>query len=108
MGYLVERLREYAALEPHSRYAAMTMHEAADEIERLKAIDDRLDKTADGVSVTPGMDVWFAEPSPHCVHVIRLELGGFIETEFRGAPYRRAVTSETYSTREAVEAAGGK
>ena len=31
---------------------------AAEEIERLTAIVDRLQKTRDGVSVTPGMRLW--------------------------------------------------
>ena len=34
-------LREYAAVEKHSPYAAEAMREAADEIERLQAIVDR-------------------------------------------------------------------
>jgi hypothetical protein len=60
------------------------------EIERLRAIVDRLPKTADGVPVTPGMTLWGAG-------------GGYGIQINRVGPYRTYPLM--YSTREEAEAA---
>jgi hypothetical protein len=73
--------------------------------ERLRAIVDRLPKTANGVPIVPGMDVWFPSPTPHCVAVWRVESDGIMDTVFHGHAYRKCCGGETYSTREAAEAA---
>ena len=76
-------------------------HRHADEIERLRAIVDKLPKTADGVPVVPGMKLFFLCPfenriTSDQVFQDRPEVGGMtIEV------------SNCYSTREAAEAAGG-
>lgn len=40
------------------------VHECLDEIIRLQAVVDKLPKTADGVSVVPGMKVWVRWRTP--------------------------------------------
>jgi len=73
------------------------------EIEKLQAIVARLPKTADGVPVVPGMDVWFTSPSPHCALVYQIRMDGEIATNFHGSLYKTVQATEVYSTRKAAE-----
>ena len=78
------------------------------EIARLQAIVDRLPKTADGVPVMPGDDVWVGPSSPHCCFVNGIMPGDVVRLDFHGHSYATVVgKKDTYSTREAAEAAGG-
>jgi hypothetical protein len=83
------------------------MTEAADEIARLTAIVDKLPTTADGVSVVPGMNVYFqwhsGEIVRHPVAFIRIDKDD-TWLYFERALYRS--TGVCYSTREAADAAG--
>ena len=46
------------AFDPQDDWLVDLANKQADEIERLQAIVDRLPKTADGVPIVPGMDVF--------------------------------------------------
>ena len=82
----------------------------ADEIERLRAIVAKLPKTADGVPVVPGMDVWFHfyknnQPGSATVRsviartsVTLCELNGALDRE----------PNELFSTQAAANAAGSE
>jgi len=92
-------------LPPHvaSRQAARLLSDAADEIERLQAIIDKLPKTADGVPVVPGMTVYYRgmggvvqTTNEMCVNAIKAA-NGFILNP-----------SGCYSTQVAADAAGGE
>jgi hypothetical protein len=103
-------IRDYLrTLPPHvaSRQAARLLAEAADEIVRLRAIVDKLPTTADGVSVVPGMNVYFqwhsGEIVRHPVAFIRIDKDD-TWLYFERALYRS--TGVCYSTREAADAAG--
>jgi hypothetical protein len=79
---------------------------AADRIEELEAIVEKLPKTADGVIVVPGMQgVWI---SPHQVTAGIRECFGGLEAEYDGdnGPEHMPF-DQTYSTRAAAEAAKG-
>jgi len=72
------------------------LENTAVEIERLRAVVDKLPRTADGVPVVPGLDtVWitWSEEAKQTLCTWRL-------MHLRG--------HRCYSTREAAEAAGGK
>ena len=103
-----ERLRPYwgeVGIEP-----IRCLRESADEIERLRAIVDKLPKTADGVPVVPGMTLYssqnicgaFRKPEivvsleVYANHETSEWMDGHLEVEL------------LYSTREAAEAAGGE
>lgn len=75
------------------------------EIDRLRAIVDRLPTTADGVPVTPGMQVWDREYGErhYAWHFLRIEHGIGIASKSVGV----VILSECYSIREAAQAAGG-
>jgi len=94
-------------------------NEAADEIERLRAIVDKLPKTADGVPVVPGMDVWLNSctellgskqdrtTTRQAWRVTSVCTGGVITivlpvTELKAFIY----ADDCYSTLEAAKAAG--
>jgi hypothetical protein len=80
------------------------------QVERLRAIVDKLPKTADGVPVVPMMEVWFWNDADyidsahaytfsqqrHKVPISILTEWGWVRV------------AHCYSTREAVEAAGGE
>jgi len=66
------------------------------EIDRLEAIVDKLPKTADGVPVTPGLELWTVHSGtglPYSITVGSVRYGG--------------IYPDCYSTREAASAAGG-
>lgn len=89
--------------------AADTIRRQQEEIERLRAIVDKLPKTKDGVPVPPGCDVWVDPESPHCCLVTHVRSNGCIAIDFHGHPYATIQTSkDAFSTREAAEAAGGE
>lgn len=76
--------------------------ESHDEIERFRAIVDRLPKTADGVPVVPGMTLWARLRGRWVeVAVAQVALCGVLSTAHHG--YISA--KNTFSTREAAEAA---
>jgi len=90
--------------------AKIDRSEVEPELERLRAIVDKLPKTADGVPVVPGMRLWvFAgahdyEPSGlRSVTVRRLTAMAASGWEHR--QLQRTPLSKFYSTREAAEAA---
>ena len=69
-------------------------------------IIDKLPKTADGVPVVPGMQVWLVEHPTTLGHTVSaIGRRGRIWLENKGAIY---YGQEIASTREAAEAAGGK
>lgn len=79
--------------KPILRDCSDALMQAADEIERLRAIVDRLPKTADGVPIYPGMTVWALIPG--------LEISD-AEVQVVGIG---GVWRYCYSTREAAEKA---
>ena len=118
---LVDRLRLAAKM---SAYTNPIEDEAADEIERLqasigtekrmrkdsddqaeelRAIVDKLPKTADGVPVVLGMNVWWPTDSPHIVREMGHPHGLVLDTDRSRTYYVPA--SDCFSTREAAEAA---
>lgn len=83
-----------------------TLLDAKAEITRLQAIVDKLPKTADGVPVVPGMDVWVDPNSPHCCLVAHVRSDKAIAINFHGNPYATIQTNkDAFSCREAAEAA---
>jgi len=63
MSEIVQMLRSIQSVHKDcSPVLSKACRSAADEIDRLQAIVDRLPKTADGIPVTPGMKVW------HCAN----------------------------------------
>ena len=94
-----------------------SLHEAADETERLQAIVDKLPKTADGVPVTPEMILWRKWPdlAPECDSIRTATVkavhasGATLYCVAHGDGYRETPVpwSELYSTREAAKAAIG-
>ena len=95
-------------LPPHvaSRQAARLLSDAADEIERLQAIIDKLPKTADGVPIVPGMIAW----CHHC-GITRAELIGEFGVTIEGPTVwcdGMADADGLYGTRKAADAAGGE
>lgn len=77
------------------------------EVERLTAIVDRYPKTADGVSVTPEMDVWsIGEAGPYCWSATCIDRNGCSGT-FHGHYHGRVPMASVFSTRQAAEAAKG-
>jgi hypothetical protein len=67
------------------------------EIERLRAIVDRLPKTADGVPIAPGQGVWTWFPDRSQPETVTLQRIGAC-----------GVYAGCYSTREAAEKARGQ
>ena len=88
--------------------------EIANELERLRGIVDKLPKTADGVAILPGMDVWLNDDprSPRCCLVKRVTAlsDGLhsADLSFHGVSDGPWDPADLYSTREAAEAAGGE
>ena len=76
--------------------------QAADEIERLRAIVDRLPTTADGVPIVPGMAIYQIDGSPAIVSGYDWH-GDWWEIELEHDRFLPA--DECYSTREAAEKA---
>jgi len=74
------------------------------EIERLRAIVDRLPKTADGMPITPGMKVWFQRSRNHGWEVTAELVGGYWDT-FKDWHCIDFDGQRCFSTREAAEAA---
>ena len=72
------------------------LQEAEQKIERLQAIVDRLPKTADGVPIVPGMEVWswMGDAGLMSTEITRIGKGGWF--------------AACYSTREAAEKARAK
>ncbi len=81
------------------------INELEAEVERMQAIVAKFPKTADGVPVVLGMKVWTLGTLPHYVTVTTVELDGYIEVRIHGHTYRRATSTDCYSTREAALAA---
>ena len=80
-----------------------------DVVETQRDIIAKLPKTADGVPVMPGDDVWVGPSSPHCCFVNGIMPGDVVRLDFHGHSYATVVgKKDTYSTREAAEAAGGE
>ena len=75
---------------------------------RLRAIVDKLPKTADGVPVVPGMEVWAKKnPSDSTVQSFIVCQDSVWASRFGGMSRAGAwLISKCYSTREAAEAAG--
>lgn len=78
---------------------------ATKEIERLQSIVDKLPKTADGVPVTPRMQVWCKTPVGG-VEALKLPHANSEESIRSGFGWVRLY--QCYSTREAAESAGGE
>ena len=77
------------------------------ELERLRAIVDKLPRTADGVPVVPGMEVYYPIRSGTRQGEI---LQQWVNDSLDVTPCRstnRVAIYSWYSTREAAEAAGG-
>ena len=88
-----EKLRKWAN-ESHPMWSGHpVVMAAADELDRLYAIVERLPKTADGVAVVPGMD---------CVYRWQAVGGGYIGEFHETAKH---LIEASYSTRAAAEAA---
>ena len=81
------------------------MTEAADEIARLTAIVDKLPKTADGVTVVPGMLLYHYATGRPLGNVVTYTAGMRAHGQWAVAAYP---VGDCYSTREAAEAAGGE
>lgn len=84
-----------------------TVAEQAAELERLRAVVDRLPKTADGVPVTPGMEVWKHLKNGKAVSLGTIESIHHYDATTSRWPYRDQANPYEliYSTREAAEAA---
>ncbi len=79
---------------PDGAAIRVDMDLAAEEIERLRAIVDKLPKTADGVIVAAGDLVWHPKCSSAPCRVDGIAQAGFFNVK------------DCYSTKEAAEAAG--
>jgi len=100
MSDLITRLRE-DCLGPR------LSDEAADEIERLQSLVDRLPKTADGVPVRPGDQIWFHKGIDTAV--IRKvvdggEYGDIVEIVDAEGLHSLVALDACYSAREATKA----
>ena len=105
----IERLRQMASYSDFPEccnWDQECMAEAADEIERLRAIVERLPKTADKMPMVPSLDVvWWSHPVINpTVHARRIlwsdRYGRWI---LQGCPEFKP--SDGYSTKEAAEKA---
>lgn len=79
---------------------------AADELDRLQSA---LPKTADGVTIVPGMEVWVVDDCDRCV-VVSVTGGNACAAELRdyeglAMTYWWEAADDLYSTREAAEEA---
>jgi len=106
-GYHVEDAVNFA------RHFRSERDEARAEIERLQAIVERLPKTADGVPVYPGMQVWYhSECLPGSVTGpwVVVHFNDAISVALRQSPgvMTSRLLRRSFSTREAAEAAGGE
>ena len=102
MSEMSEQLRAIAGV---CRDWNMELRKAADEIDRMQAIVDRLPKTADGVPMYVGMKVWV-----RCENRPDVAFRSFtildIDGQTVGDVFSRLVKFEDcYSTREAAEKA---
>ena len=114
MSDLVKRLREDAAYlrdEYIPAYESIpdamphTMDEAAAELQRLQAIVDKLPRTADGVPVTPLMELWHPEAPQMSFTALGVSTVN-ANTPLGGGDY--IDHRVCYSTPEAAEAASGE
>jgi len=103
---IIDELKDRLTCYGGGRWTRGLLTRAVDEIERLRAIVDRLPVTADGVSVTPGMVLW--------VWTDNGELIWFAATDFYGGPDDwwtqpgqdpYCIQDDCYSTQAAVQAA---
>jgi len=79
---------------------------AAKEIERLRAIVDRLPKTEDGVIVVPGMNLWCnSDRGEYQWLVTAVDTRGYCSGTFHGCSEGPHSTDHCYSTREAAQRA---
>ena len=76
---------------------AVVIRRLAYDRNRLQAIVDRLPKTADGVPVTPSMELWWVDGA-----------SGISAYGRESMPTIHHYIEDTYSTREAAEAARAK
>ncbi len=91
----------------------VVMGDQGERIVALEAIVDKLPKTADGVPVVPGMDVWCKDAVSHprstvgCYqwHVKNVDFRGLISGTFHNVSEGPHDASACYSTRQAAEAA---
>ena len=95
----VDALAPYALYPDRERVAEMQA-----EIERLRAIVDKLPKTADGVTVVPDIDDVWESPGEGMNKATRLSV--LFHGQFHSGI--RNNIHQLYSTREAAEAAGGE
>jgi len=86
-----------------------TAVQLADEVERLRAIVDKLPKTADGVPVVPGMTLWDSIwlGRPFGVQQLSVFCPNASRSEWM-CNEGEVDVSQCYSTRAAAEAAGEK
>lgn len=89
------------------RRRAKAKPDTGTELERLRAIVDRLPKTADGVAITPGMEVWqWILGAPRCLVVSTINtkgygIGRWMDTGDKDYP----IFAGFYSTAEAATVA---
>lgn len=79
------------------------IHRLREHIERLRAIVDKLPKTADGVSITPGMTIWLNTRKSESKGIDVSSVGtGFCELKDKP---RGCYHDKFYSSKQAAEAA---
>jgi hypothetical protein len=109
MTTISDRLRRWSHNLDLNQFLRVDCQQAADELERLQAIVDRLPKTADGVPITPGMvlydslDVRFN--NPWTVTGFKVDRNGNLACVFGQNGSFDAICSGYYSTRESAEKA---
>ena len=104
---LIDFLNDYKMVEEDSVLVHVAEGDGLAEIERLRAIVDRLPTTADGVPVVPGMRLWTSYNSGRDVSGFEVNSDGNLTClHFRDGGFDRCVWAH-YSSREAADAAGG-
>lgn len=81
--------------------------EAADEIERLRAIVDALPKTEDGNEIVPGIELWATGEILYSNGAVMLVKAHRCTAEM-DTSFHSQFVGKFYSTREAASAAGGE
>lgn len=93
-----ERLRERAICNDDGRLSM----QAADELDRLQAIVDTHPKTADGIIIMPGLEVFFAEYDDE---MNRTGVYGYETIRFETMDRDKDDWRDVYSTLEAAKEA---
>jgi hypothetical protein len=101
---LVKELRDLVEVPDFARLFGVVslVTEAADELERLRAIEGKMPKTADGVAIMYGDWVWYSRKRFR-PNLDTLTIPCAVPVGEGG--WRDLHVSECYSTREAAEAA---